>query len=68
MILVLSNIINSYFYSNKEIPAKNPESASVGTASIPSITADDKDNGTDKPKSNTGSVLGSNDSLLDDKI
>ena len=41
----------------------------MATGSIASITAEDKQDTNDKPKSNTGSLLGSNDSLLaDDKV
>ena len=64
------SIIISCFYSIKEIeiPSKDPDNTSVATGSVASITADDtKEHATDKPV-HTGSILGSNDSLLDDKV
>jgi len=58
------------FYSTKELKIiKNPETTSIATGSNTSITAGDtKEDKADKPGSKTGSILGSNDSLLDDKI
>ena len=56
---------NNSFYSTKEMTTKNLDDTSIATASVTSMMADNQDA---KPLTKTDSVLGSDDSLLDDKV